>query len=222
MRGVGKPYMLQPNRGRMLRAVLAVLLVCLLPVATAQSQANAAWTISVESDASAPTIVLGGSQAVNVTVSLRLTNAICQGEGRATVALAIEDSGLPGVTASLPASVDVVFPAGGPAPVSTGTSTEEGVATMTINVAANSAPDHDHSFKVTATAPATLPTGCTAAMPPAEASADVDVAIKTGPAPKAAATGTGTQAVGTVGAQESFSLPLPLLLGALLVMARRR
>ncbi len=207
----------------MLRFVLVVLLACLTPAALAQSQANAFWTIAVDSDSATPTIALGGSQSINVTVSLRLSNAICQGEGRATVALAIEDSGLPGVSATLPASVEVVFPGGGgPSPVNTGTTTEESVAAMAITVAASSAPDHDHSFQVTATAPATLPSGCTAAAGPAAASADADVAIKTGPAPKAVATGTGTQAVGTVGAQASFSLPLPLLLGALFVMARRR
>jgi MYXO-CTERM domain-containing protein len=215
-----------------------------LPAATAQAGVNdPKIVVSLAATPKSPTIPLGGSQAFQVTVTLATTNIFCSSPGKVTVGLMPKDSGLPGVTGVLPASVDVTVAANlAPGAAST-TSGGSATATLTVTVAGTAAPDHDHSFTVVASTPAALPNGCQSlsSSPPPAATGSVDVALRTGPA--AASTSTGGTSSGacagsasapgvTVSAQgscsstkkASFAPPLLAMtaLAALALVARRR
>lgn len=178
------------------------------------------WQISVETDAGNPaTIPLGEKMSANVTVTLRLTGVVCQGGETTTVTLGI-GAGVTGITATLPATVEVTLPRGSGL-ISTGTGEGVAIAPLAITVAKLAPADHDHSYEVKATAPATLPTGCQSTGTPAAAEDTANVAIKTGPELVAP---TSSSSSGPAPGKASPGAPLLFLLGALALaaVARRR
>ncbi|MCA1810419.1 MAG: hypothetical protein LC623_00205 [Halobacteriales archaeon] len=234
----------------MLRLLPALSLAALcalaaLPAAQAQAGANdPKITVTLEVTPKAPTIPLGGAQDFDVTVKLATQNIYCSSQGSVTVALALKDSGLPGVTGTLPTSLDVPVQANVSPPTVTANSQGSAVAKLAVTVASSAAADHAHSFTVTANTPAALPTGCSAlsAVPPPAASATAEVAMKTGAGMTSTATGVGATAgncaanvsAGSVSisaqgscptTNKAFFLPLQVQVGALLavaLLARRR
>jgi hypothetical protein len=235
----------------MLRLLPALSLAALcalaaLPAAQAQAGANdPKITVTLEVTPKAPTIPLGGAQDFDVTVKLATQNIYCSSQGSVTVALALKDSGLPGVTGTLPTSLNVPVQANVNPPTVTTNSQGSAVAKLSVTVASSAAADHAHSFTVTANTPAALPTGCSAlsAVPPPAATATTDVAMKTGSGSGMTSSGTGVGVTAgncaanvsagsvSVSAQGScstsnkaFFLPLQVQVGALLAVGllRRR
>ncbi len=195
-----------------MRVLVPVSLLLLVPGVLAQGSAiTPAWNLEVTAVALPGAVPLGGTMQTNITVKLMLSVAPCTGNYVVPVALALDDTGLPGVMGALPATVEVPFSYGNSVGIG---ATSEAKVPLKVFVAAKAAPDHDHSFKVTATAPNALPSGCVAATPPPAKDATANVALKTGPAPIVAPSGSATGS--TSGSAKSFVLPLPIILGVLL------
>jgi hypothetical protein len=235
----------------MLRLAAALCLAALcalaaLPAAQAQAGANdPKVSVSLEVSPKAPTIPLGSSQTFLVNVKLSTQNVFCNAQGTMTVKLDLKDTGLPGVTGALAATVDVPIHANVNPPTVTTTSGGNNTARLVVTVASSASPDHDHGFTVLATTPATVPTGCQALsnVPPPAATATADVALKTGPAAMPTGTGgvsvTAGQCSANVSApgvsvsaagscpttKKSFFVPMPLQVAVLLavgLLGRRR
>ncbi|HUR63300.1 MAG TPA: hypothetical protein VM241_02350 [Candidatus Thermoplasmatota archaeon] len=188
--------------------LLALCTLAALPAAQAQAGANdPKITVTLEVSPKGPTIPLGGMQAFNVNVKLATANIFCTSAGKVTVALALKDTGLPGVVGTLPASVDVPIAANfaPPAPAST-TSSGNATARLEVAVAATASADHAHGFTVTANTPATLPQGCQAlsSVAPPPNTATAEVTLKTGPA---GAAGTGGVSVTAGNCSANVSAP---------------
>lgn len=228
----------------MLRLLPALSLAALcalaaLPAAQAQAGANdPRITVTLEVAPKTPTIALGGEQTFNINVKLATNNIFCNSQGSVAVALSLKDTGLPGVTGTLPTSIDVPVRANVNPPSVSVTSEGNNTARLVVTVASSASADHAHSFTVTATTPAALPSGCQSlsAVPPPASTATVDVGLKTGPATGGVPTGTGGVGVtaGTCSAnvsaggvsvnanacpttQDSFFLPMQAQVAVLLL-----
>ncbi|HUR60958.1 MAG TPA: hypothetical protein VM286_01160, partial [Candidatus Thermoplasmatota archaeon] len=162
-------------------------------------------------------------------------NVFCAQANTITVTLApLGDSGIAGLTGTLPASVSVPLPPN----VVPGGSFNQNVkgnatAVLEIAVVSTTMADHDHSFVVKASTAAGFPGDCKGINPtgPAAASAEKPVAVRTGPALASTTSGTasggasGCSGASCTATQKSFFLPMQvqvLVLLAVGLLGRRR
>ncbi len=210
-----------------LRLLAAVGTLFVLGALPAQAQGVAPTSVvEIDVDPGPAGIPLGMSHDIPFQVTLELSNIVCPQAATATVTLAIKDlpSPLRGVQGNVPATLAFEVPMSASIAGSAYQQTMD--ATLSINVTAESLPDHEHTFEVTATFDGTLQ-GCQAAgaIPSAEGSAQHK--IKTGPAAAAGVARGATASTSTSPDSGSKGAPAPtalLLVAAVLVaaMVRRR
>jgi hypothetical protein len=206
-------------------AVVAVLL--LLPAASGQSTASVRVTVN-----GSPTIPLGNSTTVGISVTLEMQNVVCTAApATATVNVAVTSpmvvAGISGPSAAVP----VVFPLQAPGAYGQ-LSPYSGTmpANVTITVDRTAPPNHQHTFNVTASIAKENLSNCQVAdaAGPFAASQTASLTITTG-----AGTGpggnttTGPRPGGTTApAEESVALPFgiqaALVVGLAVLGARRR
>jgi hypothetical protein len=193
-------------RLRLALCLAALFALAALPAVEAQAGVNdPKVTVSLEVTPKSPTIALGGAQAFKVNVIVHTTNIFCTSQATMAVKLELKDSGLTGISANFPASVDVPIKANVQPPVAKADSDGNNTARLDVAVASSTMPDHTHSFTVTATTPTTVPVGCSAAsaaQPPAS-TASAEVTLKTGPAPVQTGTSGVTVSAGSCSASVS-------------------
>lgn len=174
----------------MLRPIVLVLLLAFLaavPAAQAQTQAvDPKVSITVTPPTAATIVPLGGTATIKVDVHVRIDNAYCSAQETISVTLAPPaDSGIPGLAATLPASLNVAL-APNLVPGTVPKQYVEGNATalLTVTAAKTTTADHDHAYSVKASTPAGFPGACrgASASGPAAASGEKAAAVRTGPA----------------------------------------
>ncbi|HUR60957.1 MAG TPA: hypothetical protein VM286_01155 [Candidatus Thermoplasmatota archaeon] len=138
-------------------------------------------TLSLKGPVQGVNAPLGSGQDISLQAALDATNTVCPSPSKVTVTLRVEVVQGTGVTATLPASIEVELPAtagtSGPGP--DGLAHTQGATSVPLHVAvARSANSSSSVLRVTASVPGGIPSGCQA--PNADKVAAQDRTIEVG------------------------------------------